>query len=92
VRLRLFLRLVLSLPLCVFLCQSVCLLILSRLSYDPVGLMSMLCGQLTMPLQYFLGRKEFFTISGAVCSDLRSSRAIEARLTEMVFDLFAARA
>ena len=64
---------------------------LARLGHDPVGLMSVLRGQVAMPLQYLFRREQLFTISGAVRRDLRGSRAVDPRLTEMVFDLFPAR-
>jgi hypothetical protein len=91
-------RLFLSQRLCFFLSFSLCLsaslslLILAGLGYDLVGLISMLRRQLAMPLQDFFGREQFLAVSGAVCRDLRSSRAVDPRFTEMVFDLFAARA
>jgi hypothetical protein len=65
---------------------------LARLGYDPVGLMPVLCGQLAMPLQYLFRREQFLAVSGAVRRDLRGSRSIDSRLTEMIFDLFAPRA
>jgi hypothetical protein len=64
---------------------------LARLGHDPVGLMSVLRVQIAMPLQYLFRREQLFTISGAVRRDLRGSRAVDPRLTEMVFDLFPAR-
>jgi hypothetical protein len=90
VRLRLFFFLRLTLSLTLYLCEAMSLLILAGLGYDPVGLMSILRGQLAMPLQYFFRGEQLFAIAGAMGRDLGGSRTIDPCLTKMVFDLFAA--
>jgi hypothetical protein len=75
-----------------FVSVSLFLLMLSRLTYDPVGLMSMLRRQLAMPLQDFFRREQLLAVSGAVRRYLSGSRAVDSRFSEMVLDLFAARA
>jgi hypothetical protein len=75
-----------------FVSVSLFLLMLARLSYDPVGLMSMLRRQLTMPLQDFFRREQLLAVSGAVRRYLSGSRTVDSRFPEMVLDLFAARA
>lgn len=57
-----------------------------------VRLVAVLRGQLAVPLQHLFRRQQLFLVPGPVRRHLRSSRAVDALLTEMVFDLFAARA
>jgi len=57
-------------------------------SDDAVSLMSVLCCQFAVPLQYFLWRQQLLPIPRVVGSDLRCRCATDSLFPQMVLDLF----
>ena len=62
--------------------------VLASMGHDPIGLMSVLCCQLTVPPQYLALGQEFLLIPRVVGSDLRCRCTIDSLLAQMVLNLF----
>jgi hypothetical protein len=67
------------------------LTVLASLGHDLIGLISVLCCQLTVLPQYLALGQEFLLIPRAVGSDLRGRCAIDSLFPQMVLNLFSSR-
>src|SRR5215469_6537453 len=62
--------------------------VLASVGHDPIGLMSVLCCQFAVSLQYLSLGQEFLPIPGVVGSDLRCRCAVDSLFAQMVLNLF----
>ena len=63
----------------------------ARLGYNAIRLMAVLCGQFTVPLQYFFRRTNLLAVPRAMGSNLCRARAFSSDLLQVTLDLFSPR-